>query len=119
MLDTTFLKILIEGFELNTAAELLFPTDHSMTYTSFNWTESTLLTASAVIIDDVNVTIPVLSDNTNKVGSFNVTSGLLSSNDFGVYHVQLILVNAIGKHIEDMALYYEEPIVITQVNNSS
>jgi hypothetical protein len=47
------------------------------------------------------------------------TSGLLSSNDYGVYHVQLILVNAIGKHTEDMALYYEEHIVFTQVNNSS
>ena len=115
-----FFLILIEGFELNTAAELLFPNDHSMTYTSFHWTESaTLLTASAVIIDDVNVTVPVLSDSTNKVGSFNVTSGLLSSNDFGVYHVQLILVYAIGKHTEDMVLYYEEPIVITQVKNSS
>lgn len=104
---------------MNTATEILFPNDHSMTYTSFNWNESTLLTASAVIIDDVNVTVPVSSDNTNKVGSFNVTSGLLSSNDYGVYHVQLILVNANGKHTEDMALYYEEHIVFTQVNNSS
>jgi hypothetical protein len=65
-------------------------------------------------IHSVLTTIHTVCNTTKKVGSFSVTSGLLSSNDYGVYHVQLILVNAIGKHTEDMALYYEEHIVFTQ-----
>ncbi|VDI80024.1 Hypothetical predicted protein, partial [Mytilus galloprovincialis] len=109
----------IEGLRIGTSAEVLFRNDNSMTYSSFEWTGGPNITASAVIIDDNNITVPVTSDNVNNVGSFNITSSDTNTKDFGVYHVQLIISNSKGIHYEDMALFYEEPIVLTSVNTPS
>lgn len=107
---------LFSGLRIGTSAEVLFRNDNSMTYSSFEWTGGPNITASAVIIDDNNITVPVTSDNVNNVGSFNITSSDTNTKDFGVYHVQLIISNSKGIHYEDMALFYEEPIVLTSVS---
>ncbi|XP_052068318.1 uncharacterized protein LOC127707695 isoform X2 [Mytilus californianus] len=109
----------IEGLRIGTSAEVLFRNDHSMTYSSFEWTGGPDISASVVIIDDNNITVPVTSDNVNHVGSFNITSSNTNTKEFGVYHVQLIISNSKGTHHEDMALFYEEPIVLTSVNTPS
>ncbi|CAC5409625.1 PKD1L2 [Mytilus coruscus] len=114
-----FGNCVIEGLRIGTSAEVLFRNDHSMTYSSFEWTGGPDISASVVIIDDNNITVPVTSDNVNNVGSFNITSSNINAKDFGVYHVQLKISNSKGIHHEDMALFYEEPIVLTSVNTPS
>ncbi|CAG2214940.1 PKD1L2 [Mytilus edulis] len=81
-----------------------------MTYTTFEWKESPNISASAVIIDEVNTTLSVMSDNINKIGSFNVTTDDLSTKVFGVYHILLIITNINGDHLENLVLKYEETI---------
>lgn len=97
-------------FTLTTAAEVLFTNDLTMTYTTFEWKESPNISASAVIIDEVNTTLSVMSDNIKKIGSFNVTTDNLSTKVFGVYHILLIITNINGDHLENLVLKYEETI---------
>ncbi|CAC5393626.1 PKD1L2 [Mytilus coruscus] len=100
----------IKEFALTTAAEVLFPNDLTMTYTKFEWIESPNISASAVIIDEVNTTLSVMSDNNNKIGWFKVTTDDLSTKVFGVYQILLMITNINGEHLENLVLRYEETI---------